>query len=127
MGLVNWVCAAAERDAAVASVLERLRHQAPTANAHIKRLLHESFHRDPRAYVEEVMRRPARVHGLVGDRRGQPRVAREARAACFHPRPLADVAADVILETHGLTKEFRGFVAVQGRQPRACGAARSTR
>ena len=55
MGLVNWVCPAAEVDVTVARLLERLRHQAPTANAHIKRLLHESFHRDPRASIEDVM------------------------------------------------------------------------
>jgi enoyl-CoA hydratase/carnithine racemase len=55
MGLVNWVCPATEVDATVARLLERLRHQAPTANAHIKRLLNESFHRDPRASIEDVM------------------------------------------------------------------------
>ena len=55
IGLVNWVCAPAEVEATVAGILERLRHQAPTANAHIKRLLHESFHRDPRAMIEDVM------------------------------------------------------------------------
>jgi len=55
MGLVSWVCPAAGVDAALASIIERVRQQAPTANAHIKRLLHESFHRDPRAAVEDVM------------------------------------------------------------------------
>ena len=55
IGLVNWVCAPAEVEATVAGLVERLRHQAPTANAHIKRLLHESFHQDPRAMIEEVM------------------------------------------------------------------------
>jgi len=55
MGLVSWVCPAAAVDAAVASIIERVRQQAPTANAHIKRLLHESFHRDPRAAAEDVM------------------------------------------------------------------------
>jgi enoyl-CoA hydratase/carnithine racemase len=55
MGLVNWVCPTPELEATVARLLERLRHQAPTANAHVKRLLHESFHRDPRASIEEVM------------------------------------------------------------------------
>ncbi|HTO13377.1 MAG TPA: enoyl-CoA hydratase/isomerase family protein [Candidatus Binatia bacterium] len=55
MGLVSWVCPAAEVETALASIVERVRQQAPTANAHIKRLLHESFHRDPRAAVEDVM------------------------------------------------------------------------
>ena len=55
IGLVNWVCAPAAVDDTLAGIVERLAHQAPTANAHIKRLLHESFHRDPRAMIEEVM------------------------------------------------------------------------
>jgi enoyl-CoA hydratase/carnithine racemase len=38
------------------AMLEQLRHQAPTANGHIKRLLHESFHADPRARIEDVLR-----------------------------------------------------------------------
>jgi enoyl-CoA hydratase/carnithine racemase len=55
IGLVNWVCAPAAVDATLDGIVERLRHQAPTANAHIKRLLHESFHQDPRAMIEDVM------------------------------------------------------------------------
>jgi enoyl-CoA hydratase/carnithine racemase len=55
IGLVNWVCAPAAVDTTVAGLVERLRHQAPTANAHIKRLLHDSFHQDPRAMIEDVM------------------------------------------------------------------------
>jgi len=55
MGLINAVCPAAGVEAALASIIARVREQAPTANAHIKRLLHESFHRDPRAAVEDVM------------------------------------------------------------------------
>jgi enoyl-CoA hydratase/carnithine racemase len=55
MGLINWVCPAAGVEAALAPIIGRVREQAPTANAHIKRLLHESFHRDPRAAVEDVM------------------------------------------------------------------------
>ena len=56
MGLVNWVCPPAELDAAVARVIAKVRSAAPTATAHTKRLLHESFHRDPRAMIEEVVR-----------------------------------------------------------------------
>jgi enoyl-CoA hydratase/carnithine racemase len=55
MGLINWVCPAAGAEATLASIIGRVREQAPTANAHIKRLLHESVHRDPRAAVEDVM------------------------------------------------------------------------
>ena len=56
IGLVTRVCAPAEVDAALQAMLDELRHQAPTANGHIKRLLHESFHVDPRARIEDVLR-----------------------------------------------------------------------
>jgi len=56
MGLVNWVCAPADLDRTLASIIEKARGSAPTATAHTKRLLHSSFHRDPRATLEEVLR-----------------------------------------------------------------------
>ena len=56
IGLVTRVCAPGEVEAAQHAMLEELRHQAPTANGHIKRLLHESFHADPRARIEDVLR-----------------------------------------------------------------------
>ncbi len=56
IGLVNWVVPSAERDAAVERLIERARGQSPTANAHAKRLLHASFHADPRAMIEEIVR-----------------------------------------------------------------------
>ena len=61
----------------------------------------------------------------------------ERRAAALLPAALAPqavradgiigglMASDVILETRGLTKEFRGFVAVKDVTSR-CGAGRST-
>ena len=85
IGLVNWVCAPAEVEATVAGILERLRHQAPTANAHIKRLLHESFHRDPRAMIEDVMAAQrdcmASWETIEANRAWQ-----EKREVIFHPR-----------------------------------------
>jgi enoyl-CoA hydratase/carnithine racemase len=85
MGLVTWVCPAAEVDATLASIIERVRQQAPTANAHIKRLLHESFHRDPRAAVEDVM--AAELECLGSWETGEAnRAWREGREAVFHPR-----------------------------------------
>jgi enoyl-CoA hydratase/carnithine racemase len=56
MGLVNWVCAPGEVDATVERLIAKVRTAAPTANAHTKRLLHESFHRDPRTMIEEIVR-----------------------------------------------------------------------
>ena len=86
MGLVSWVCAAADVDAALASLIERLRRQAPTANAHIKRLLHESFHRDPRAVEEDVM--AAQLECLASPETAEAnRAWTETREAVFRPRP----------------------------------------
>jgi enoyl-CoA hydratase/carnithine racemase len=56
MGLVNWVCPAAEVERTLADLIARARGASPTAAAHTKRLLHESFHRDPRAMIEELIR-----------------------------------------------------------------------
>jgi len=86
IGLVNWVCAPAEVEATVAGILERLRHQAPTANAHIKRLLHESFHRDPRAMIEEVMA-AQRDCMTSWETTEANRAWHEKREATFFPRP----------------------------------------
>jgi enoyl-CoA hydratase/carnithine racemase len=56
MGLVNWVVGPAELDTALARVIGQCLEAAPTATAHTKRLLHESFHLDPRAAIERVVR-----------------------------------------------------------------------
>jgi enoyl-CoA hydratase/carnithine racemase len=55
IGLVNWVVPAGERDAKIGEIVEKAFHASRTATAHAKRLLHDSFHRDPRAMIEEVM------------------------------------------------------------------------
>ena len=59
MGLVNWVAPAAELDAALDRVIDKAFHSSRTATAHAKRLLHASFHTDPRAMIEAVMRAQA--------------------------------------------------------------------
>src|SRR5947199_419840 len=56
LGLVDWVCAPAELDRTLASIIDKARAAAPTATAHTKRLLHQSFHSDPRANHEEELR-----------------------------------------------------------------------
>jgi enoyl-CoA hydratase/carnithine racemase len=55
IGLVNWVSPAPDLEAALARILVKLRSSSPTANAHTKRLLHESFHAEPRGMIEEVL------------------------------------------------------------------------
>jgi enoyl-CoA hydratase/carnithine racemase len=56
MGLVNWVCAPGDLLATVERMIDKVRRASPTASAHTKRLLHESFHRDPRAMIEDLVR-----------------------------------------------------------------------
>ena len=88
IGLVHRVCPAAGVDAAVAEIVARVRAQAPTANAHIKRLLHESFHRDPRAAGEDVM--AAELECLASWETAEAnRAWLDKREAVFHPRPAS--------------------------------------
>ena len=55
MGLVNWVAPAGELDARLAEVVDRAFQASRTATGHAKRLLHASFHTDPRAMIEALM------------------------------------------------------------------------
>lgn len=56
MGLVNWVVPAADVEAKLAEVVDKAFHASRTATGHAKRLLHASFHADPRDMIEEIMR-----------------------------------------------------------------------
>jgi len=56
MGLVNWVVEPGGVDAALAGIAEKTFHSSRTATGHAKRLLHDSFHQDPRTMIEEMMR-----------------------------------------------------------------------
>src|SRR5262245_56420867 len=56
MGLVNWVVPVAQVDLKLAEIVEKAYHASRTATGHAKRLLHASFHTDPRDMIEEIMR-----------------------------------------------------------------------
>lgn len=56
MGLVNWVVPAADIDAKLGEIVDKAFHASRTATGHAKRLLHASFHTDPREMIEEIMR-----------------------------------------------------------------------
>lgn len=56
MGLVNWVVPAVELERELAAIAGKALHASRVATGHAKRLLHASFHTDPRAMVEDVMR-----------------------------------------------------------------------
>ena len=63
MGLVNWVVAPVDVEARLAHIVERAFHQSRTATGHAKRLLHQSFHTDPREMIEDVLRAQADCMG----------------------------------------------------------------
>ncbi|MBI3029204.1 MAG: enoyl-CoA hydratase/isomerase family protein [Candidatus Rokubacteria bacterium] len=56
IGLVNWVAPPGEFEAAVKRIVDKCFQASPTAFRHTKRLLHESFHVDPRSLIEEVVK-----------------------------------------------------------------------
>ena len=56
MGLVNWVVPAEQIDAKLGEIIEKAFHASRTATGHAKRLLHASFHADPRDMIEEIVR-----------------------------------------------------------------------
>jgi enoyl-CoA hydratase/carnithine racemase len=84
MGLVNWVCAPAEIDPTIERLIARVRRASPTAAAHTKRLLHASFHEDPRAMIEEVVR-AQRACMASWEIEEANRAWQERREAVFHP------------------------------------------
>ena len=84
MGLVNWVCAEPELDARLARVLQRVKEMAPTATAHTKRWLHESFHRDPRSAVDDLLR-SQEACWASGEADEANRAWDEGRPARFYP------------------------------------------
>jgi enoyl-CoA hydratase/carnithine racemase len=54
-GLVNWVVPAGRLDAALAEVVDKAYRASRTAVALSKKLLLQSFHRDPRSMVDELV------------------------------------------------------------------------
>jgi enoyl-CoA hydratase/carnithine racemase len=86
MGLVNWVVEPDAVDGTLAGVVEKAFHASRTATGHAKRLLHASFHRDPRDMIEDLVAAQNECMtswemGLANrawDERGEPR---------FYPPP----------------------------------------
>jgi enoyl-CoA hydratase len=86
MGLVNWVVPAAELDAALDGIAAKALRTSRTATGHAKRLLHESFHRDPRAMIEDILRAQAECMGSW-EMAEANRAWNERREAVFYPPP----------------------------------------
>ena len=61
-GLLTWVAPAAALESTLAEVLDKAFHASRTAVGLSKRLLQESFHRDPRTMVDELAAAMAACH-----------------------------------------------------------------
>jgi enoyl-CoA hydratase/carnithine racemase len=94
IGLVTRVCAPGDVETALHAMLDELRGQAPTANGHIKRLLHESFHADPRARIEDVLRAQADCMRSPETDEAN-RAWQEKREPVYHPRRRGTLPAPV--------------------------------
>jgi enoyl-CoA hydratase/carnithine racemase len=86
MGLVNWVVPAERLDAELTSIVTKAFHASRTATGHAKRLLHASFHEDPRAFIEDVLRAQAECMASWEIREAN-RAWDEKREARFYPPP----------------------------------------
>lgn len=90
MGLVNWVVPPEGLEGKVREVAGKAFLASRTATGHAKRLLHESFHRDPRAMGEDVLE-AQRACMSSWEIREANRAWNEGREATFYPPPdLAD-------------------------------------
>jgi enoyl-CoA hydratase/carnithine racemase len=93
MGLITELCPAGELERAVEALIARARGAAPTAAAHTKRLLHASFHCDPRELVEELVA-AQRACLASWEMEEANRAWTERREAVFYPahrRPVEGV------------------------------------
>jgi enoyl-CoA hydratase/carnithine racemase len=86
MGLVNWVVAPADVEARLERILDRASQASRTATGHAKRLLHRSFHTDPRTELEALLRAQAECLGSWEIREAN-RAWDERRPARSHPPP----------------------------------------
>ena len=97
MGLVNWVVAPVDVDAKLRTIIDRAFHASRTATGHAKRLLHQSFHLDPRALIEEVLRTQAECMASWEIREAN-RAWDEKREARYYPPPPAGAGAHPVRE-----------------------------
>ena len=86
-GLVNWVCPASELETLLASIVGGAFHASRTAVAESKRLLHESFHRDPRSMVAELVEAQMRCHASWELALANEAWARREPEVRYFPRP----------------------------------------
>jgi enoyl-CoA hydratase/carnithine racemase len=86
MGLVNWVVPASDVEARLAAIVAKAFGASRTATGHAKRLLHASFHTDPRATIEELIHAQSDCMASWEIREAN-RAWDEQREARFYPPP----------------------------------------
>ena len=92
-GLVNWVVPHAELDRALATIVESALYASRTAVAESKRLLQESFHRDPRTLVEELVDAQMVCHASWELALANAAWSRREADVRFFPRPTTPPSA----------------------------------
>jgi enoyl-CoA hydratase/carnithine racemase len=85
-GLVNWVVPAGELETRLHEILEDAFHASRTAVGESKRLLQQSFHRDPRTMVEDLVAAQMVCHASWELARANEAWARRESEVRFFPR-----------------------------------------
>jgi enoyl-CoA hydratase/carnithine racemase len=91
-GLVNWVVPAAQLQPRLDELLDSAFHASRTAVAESKRLLQQSFHRDPRSMVEELVAAEMVCHASWELQAANAAWSRREAEVRFFPRPTASDA-----------------------------------
>jgi enoyl-CoA hydratase/carnithine racemase len=86
-GLVNWVVPANQLEARLAAIIDDAFHASRTAVAESKQLLQQSFHRDPRGMVEDLVAAETRCHASWELRMANDAWSRREAEVRFFPRP----------------------------------------
>ena len=85
-GLVNWIVPAKELESRLHELLEAAFHASRTAVGESKRLLQESFHRDPRSMIEDLVAAQTVCHASWELARANEAWARREGEVRFFPR-----------------------------------------
>jgi enoyl-CoA hydratase/carnithine racemase len=88
-GLVNWIVPAAGLDAKLAEIVDNAFHASRTATAHSKRLLRQSFHRDPRDMIEDLVAAQRACHDSWELRLANDRWTEDKGGVRFYPPPAS--------------------------------------
>jgi enoyl-CoA hydratase/carnithine racemase len=87
-GLVNWVAPADELSSRLEALVDSSFYASRTAVAESKRLLHESFHRDPRTMVEDLISAQMRCHSSWELQIANKAWTNRESEVRFFPRPV---------------------------------------